>query len=81
MFGFVMTIYIIHEFDIVKILYRKNIVSHRSVLLNDFAHEGLALPLLDNGRQLGGKGNASLASVPPWERARTLWTGGRLQAW
>jgi hypothetical protein len=62
-----MDIYIIHEFNTVKILYRKNIVSHNLMQLNDFSPQGLGLPPADNGRQLGGNGNARLASVPPGE--------------
>jgi hypothetical protein len=59
-----MDIYIIHEFNIVKIYDLKNIVSHVPMKLSDFAAWGLGLPLAGEGRQLGGNANARRASVP-----------------
>jgi hypothetical protein len=77
----VMSIYIIHELNIVKIIYLKNDVSYNSRELMDFSPLGLGLPSADNGRPLGGKGNPRLVSLFPWDQARRLWNGGRLQAW
>jgi hypothetical protein len=44
----VMDIYIIHEFDIVKIIYVKNTASHGFKKLISFASPGPGLPLAVN---------------------------------
>jgi hypothetical protein len=75
-----MDIYIIHEYDIVKFIYGKNILSHIDLKLNGFSLTVLGSLLAVGRRTVFGKALARLWRALSSDRVRGQLDGVRLQA-